>query len=197
MQAARNWYALKPQMEEMDMDTLPHERMKYTRRIYTGKVLNLRRDTAQFPSGKETVREVVEHKGAVAIAAVDDDRNIYLVQQYRYAFDDEFLELPAGKLDSEQEIPLDAAHRELREETGLRADSMEYLGYICPSVAICTEKIHIFLARGLHMGECDPDEDEFLNVITMPLDELYALAGRGGLRDAKTLCALTLLLGKL
>ena len=178
------------------MEKLPHETIKYTRRIFTGRVLNVRRDVAVFPDGKETVREIVEHNGAVAVAAIDDERNIYLVQQFRYAFGDEFIELPAGKLDTPDEIPLEAAHRELREETGLRADRMEYLGYICSSIAVCTEKIHLFLARGLHPGETDLDDGEYLNVLVMPLDELYARAGRGEIRDAKTLGVLTMLLGK-
>lgn len=178
------------------MEKLPHETIKYTRRIFTGKVINVRRDVAVFPSGHETVREIVEHNGAVAVAAIDENRNIYLVQQFRYPFNDEFIELPAGKLDTADEVPLEAAHRELREETGLRADSMEYLGYICSSIAVCTERIHLFLARGLHPGDTDPDEDEYLNLLVMPLDELYARASRGEIRDAKTLCALTMLLGK-
>ena len=179
------------------MEKLPHETIKYTRRIFTGRVINVRRDTVTFPDGTETVRDIVEANGAVAIAAIDDERNIYLVQQFRYPFGEEFIELPAGKLDKADEVPFEAAHRELREETGLRADSMEYLGNICPSIAVFTERVHLFLARGLHPGETDLDDGEYLNLLVMPLDELYARAGRGEIHDAKTLCALTMLLGKI
>lgn len=178
------------------MNNLPHEKMKYTRRIYTGKVLNLRRDVVVFPDGSESIREICEHNGAVAICAIDDERNIYIERQYRYAHDAEFLEIPAGKLDSADEIPLEAAKRELREETGLSADSIELLGVMIPSVAMYTEKIYIFLARGLHEGNQDFDDDEYIDVIKIPLDELYAMASRGELQDSKTLSALTMLLGK-
>ena len=178
------------------MEKLPHEKMISSERIFKGRVLTLRRDIAVFPNGHETVREVVEHNGAVAIAAVDENRRIYLVRQFRYPFDEEFIELPAGKLDTPDEVPLEAAHRELREETGLTADSIVQLGYICPSIAVSTEKIHLFLARGLHLGQTDPDEDEYLSVFTLPLSELYEMAKRGEIRDAKTLAILTLLLDR-
>ena len=178
------------------MPELPHEKAVSSSLIYSGRVVKLRRDEVVFPDGKEAVREIVEHNGAVAIAAIDDMRNIYLVRQYRYAHDREFLELPAGKLDYADEVPIEAAARELREETGFTADSIEYLGHIVPSVAICTEKIYIFLARRLHSGSQELDDDEFLNVIKMPLDELYRMAAEGRIQDGKTLCALTLLWGK-
>ena len=172
---------------------LPHERKTNSEMIYRGKIINLRRDDVVFPDGKKATREIVEHHGAVGIVPVDDEGFVYMVRQFRYPFGEELLEIPAGKLEEgEEQRQLEAAVRELREETGLTAETMDYLGVIYPSVAILTERIHLYLARGLTQGELELDEDEFLNVERIPFGELEDRIHRGEIRDGKTICALSL-----
>ena len=177
---------------------IPHETATKKEYVYRGKIINVRRDEVVFPNGKESTREIVEHRGAVAVAAVDEEGCIYLVRQFRYAFGEELLEIPAGKLEEGEETAhLEAAIRELREETGLTAQQVDYLGVIYPSVGMLTERIHIYLARGLTQGEMDLDEDEFLNVERIPVRELEAMVRRGEIRDAKTISALFLIQDKI
>ena len=169
---------------------IPHEKAKTVQYVYKGNIINVRRDEVVFLDGQGSLREIVEHRGAVAVAAIDDDENIYLVRQFRYAFGEELLEIPAGKLEEgETDDPLNAALRELREETGLTAEHISFCGVIYPSVGMLTEKIYIYTAHGLTKGECDPDEDEYLNVEVVPLKELDELIKKGEIRDAKTICA--------
>ncbi len=177
---------------------IPHETAIKKQYVYRGKIINVRRDEVVFPNGKESSREIVEHRGAVAVAAVDDEGCVYLVRQFRYAFGEELLEIPAGKLEEgEESTQLEAAIRELREETGLTAKTVDYLGVIYPSVGMLTERIYIYLARGLTQGEMDLDEDEYLNVERVPVGELEDMVLRGEIRDAKTICTLFLLKDKI
>ena len=154
--------------------------------IYNGAVLHVVRDEVQLPNGKRSVREVCLHNGAVAIIPILDDGTVIMERQYRYAHGRVVLEIPAGKLDSADEPPLDAARRELREETGAVADEIVYLGAIVPSPALISEVIHLYMAKGLHLGERELDEDEFLDVEHIHLDRLYEMVMKGEIEDSKT-----------
>ena len=142
------------------------------------------------PNGHPATREIVVHKGAAAVVPVFEDGTTLLVRQHRVAVDRVTLEIPAGKLDSAGEDPLDCAVRELREETGLSAQRMTLLTSLLTTPGFCTEKIAIYLAQGLSQGETHPDEDEFLGLVRIPLDEAVAMVMRGELRDSKTICGL-------
>ena len=157
--------------------------------IYSGKILRLHRDIARLSDGGEAVREVVDHPGGVCIAAVDDDRNVLFVEQYRYPMQETTVELPAGKLDWGEE-PDHAAVRELKEETGCTADSMRYVGVIYPSPGYCGEKLYLYIATGLHFGDQQLDEDEFLTVKKMPLADAAKRALANEFKDAKTMALL-------
>ncbi len=152
---------------------------------YKGVVVQLTEDLVLLPNQATTVREVVHHPGGVCIAAVDEVKNIYLVRQYRYPFQRELLELPAGKLE-EQEEPLPAAQRELSEETGLEAAVWTDLGCIYVSPGISTERLYLYLATDLRHGSAHPDPNEFLDVLKMPLPKLAKMAMQGEVQDAKT-----------
>ena len=160
-----------------------------TKRIYDGKILNLRLDSVLLPNGREAEREVIEHGGAVCIVPLEEDGTVYMVRQFRYPFNEEILEIPAGKLDS-GELASDAANRELEEEIGVKAEELSYLGEFRPSVAYLTEVIHIYLARGLHKTHQHLDEDEFLNVEKYPLDTLIQMILENQITDGKTRAAL-------
>jgi ADP-ribose pyrophosphatase len=160
-----------------------------SREVYRGKVIRVRVDEITLPQGGKATREVVEHPGAVVMAAVDEARNVYLVWQYRHPIRRELLELPAGTLEPGEE-PLAAAQRELREEVGLEAEQWSPLGFFYSSPGFANECLHVFLAQGLHPVPADPDFDEDLTVVRAPLDGL--LSRPPEITDAKTLAALML-----
>ena len=169
--------------EEYLMDLT--ERTLSSETVYQGKIVTLLVDQAELPNGMQAKREVVLHPGGVAILPLDRDGNVTLVQQYRYPFHQLLLELPAGKLDEGEDHRV-AAARELSEETGLEAGELTYLGCILASPGFCTEKLHMYLARDLSRAQSHPDDDEFLNVVTMPFEELVQKVMDGTLEDAKT-----------
>ena len=154
--------------------------------IFNGHVLHVVKDRVELPNGKPATREVCLHIGAVAVIPVTEDGCVIMERQYRYPHSRVFLEIPAGKLDSKDEIPLEAAKRELREETGAIAEKFTYLGKYIPSPAILSEVIHMYLAEGLTFGECELDEDEFLEIEKIPLDTLYSMVMNGEIEDGKT-----------
>ena len=160
--------------------------------IYNGRILDVQRWQVTCPNGNLAAREIVVHKGAAAVVPVYEDGTTLLVRQHRVAVDRVTLEIPAGKLDSANEDPLDCAVRELEEETGLKAERMTLLTSLLTTPGFCTEKIGIYLAQGLSQGDTHPDEDEFLGLVRIPLDEAIAMVMRGEIRDGKTICGLLL-----
>jgi ADP-ribose pyrophosphatase len=158
-------------------------------KIFSGKILNLRVDTVEMPDGSTATREIVEHHGAVAVAAVDAEGMIYLVRQYRKPVEEVLLEIPAGKLEIGEDA-VECAHRELLEETGLKAESLEKVFTYYTTPGFTTEAIHIFVASGLTQYEAQPDEDEFLDLVKLPLDEAYAMIRSGEIKDGKSIVAL-------
>ncbi len=157
--------------------------------VYRGKVLNLRRDEVMTVSGKPSIREIVEHGGGVALVAVTDKGKVIMERQFRKPLERVVLEIPAGKLE-DGEDPLSAAGRELAEETGYRAEKIEYLTKYYPSVGYCQEALYMYLCTGLTKGQTDLDEDEAIDIYEYSFEELYDMIDRGELEDGKTMAAL-------
>ena len=166
------------------------EKKLSSEKVFDGKLLHIEHWQVQLPDGRTALREIAQHIGAVAVVPVDDAGNVIMVYQYRPAIGRVMLEIPAGKLDAATEIPLDAAQRELREETGCSAREWIELTQLIPSPGYLTEKITIYLARGLSSGETDPDDDEFLHVEKFPLAELAQRCMSGQLQDSKTIAGI-------
>ncbi len=159
-----------------------------SKKIYDGKIIKLRVDTVELTDQKYSKREIIEHPGGVGVLVVDQEK-ILLVQQYRKAMDEMILEIPAGKLDFQEETSVCAA-RELREETGIIVESMTDLGEIYPSVGYTDEKIHLYFADQIQsQGAQELDEDESVEITWMDRGEFESRILRGEFRDAKTLCA--------
>ncbi len=166
------------------------ETMKSSEFIFDGKVVHLYRDTVILPNGSESTREFIKHVGAVAVIPLTDKGEIILVKQFRYPFGEVMTEIPAGKLDSKEEDPVEAAKRELREETGVTCEKLTFIGDLYPSVAILDEVIHMYCAEGLSYGETDPDDDEFLNVVKVPFEDAVSDVLSGKIKDSKTQTAI-------
>ena len=156
--------------------------------VFSGRLLDVRRDRIRLANGSESIREVVRHPGGVTVLPVFDDGTVLLVRQFRYPIGEALLEAPAGKLEPGEE-PEAAALRELSEETGLIPGSLTPMGAILPSPGFCDEKLSLFLARDLRQADAHPDEDELLELVRMPLSELLDQIMDGSQYDAKTVAA--------
>ncbi len=160
-------------------------------RVYEGRILNLRVDQIRTSAGVEALREIVENSGAVAMVALDADQYVTLVRQYRHAVRSLVIEVPAGKLDGDED-PLEGAQRELGEETGLQAARFELLGTYYPAPAWSTERVYLYLVTGLTPGPTHPEADEVIELLHMPLAEAIELIRSGDIIDGKTMAALLL-----
>jgi ADP-ribose pyrophosphatase len=165
------------------------ERVLESRRLYDGRILNLRVDTVAIDDAVQATREVVEHVQAVAIVPVLDDGRIVMVRQYRLPAMRELLEVPAGSLDPGED-PEAAALRELQEETGFATRRLSRLGGIWVAPGYCTEYIHIYLAEDLHESRLDADHDERIEVESITLDDALGRIDAGEIEDAKSICGL-------
>ncbi|MBQ9413875.1 MAG: NUDIX hydrolase [Clostridia bacterium] len=153
--------------------------------VFEGRIITVRNDVALLPNGQTAKREIVAHPGGVCVAALTDDDELLFVRQFRYPYGEIVTELPAGKLEKGED-PKEAGIRELKEETGATAEHVVSLGKLYPSPGYCGEIIHLYFATGLHFGEQSPDEDEFLDVLRIPLSEAVGMVMAGKLPDAKT-----------
>lgn len=166
-----------------------YEKKLSSRQVFDGVVVKLFVDEVELPDGKRSVREIVRHPGAVCVVPVTDDGKVIMVRQFRYAFGEVLLEIPAGKLEKGED-PLKAALRELEEETGTVAQRIEHMGELYTTVAIFDEKIQMYLATDLSYKNAHPDDGEFLEVEKIPLDTLVDMVMRGEIKDSKTQIAL-------
>ena len=159
--------------------------------ILQGRAFKIRRDSLKTSEGLETKLEIIEHGGSVVILPVDNEGNILFVRQYRHATGQDLLELPAGTRDGDEPYE-DCAAREIREETGMEAGSLEKIGefYLAPGYS--TEFMAVFLATGLKDNPLDPDEDEVLSVERIPVRKAFDLALSGKMPDAKSVAVLLL-----
>jgi ADP-ribose pyrophosphatase len=158
-------------------------------RVYDGRILNLRVDQVVLDGGRATTREIVEHLGAAAIVPITEDGSVVLVRQYRYAVSADLLEVPAGTLEA-GETPEECAARELEEETGYRSAQLMKVMEFFPAPGYTTEKIHVYLARGLRRTEAKTEEDEQITVEILPIATALDKVRSGEIRDAKSICAL-------
>lgn len=175
-------------MYNLNMENLIEKQIS-SKEIYRGKVFTITCDDIELFDGYKSKREVVHHNGGVVIVA-EKDKNILMVEQYRYATKEVLYELPAGKLDKKNEDILSAAKRELEEETGYLAQTWNSLGFIWTSPGFCTEKLFLFKANNLTFKGQHLDEGERLNYIEVPVNEVFEMIKKGKINDAKTICAL-------
>lgn len=157
--------------------------------VYRGSFLQVRRDVVRLPDGSRTTREYLHHPGAVAMVALTADGGVVLERQYRYPLRREFVEIPAGKLEP-GESSLDTARRELLEETGYVAAQWGRLGVVHNAIGYSDESIELWLATGLELRQPNLDKGEFLEVFTLPFDEVLAMAADGRVSDVKTIVGL-------
>lgn len=159
--------------------------------VFEGKVVRLYLDRVLLPNGVEAERELVRHWGAVGMVPLDRDGGVFLVRQYRHPAGRELLEIPAGKL-REGEDPLECARRELEEEIGYRASKWTRLTSFYTSPGFSDEILHLFLAEGLIPSQASPEEDEFLEILKVPLEEALGMVASGEIVDSKSIAGIAL-----
>jgi ADP-ribose pyrophosphatase len=158
-----------------------------TEKIFSGKIISLQVDDVELPNGKHSKRELIKHPGAVAVIAITDEGKIVMVEQYRKALERDVVEIPAGKLEKGEEPAL-CAKRELEEETGYVCKSLDWLISFYTSPGFADEIVHLYVARGLEKKEdaAPPDEDEFVTLVELTLEEALRYIEERKIYDAKT-----------
>lgn len=164
------------------------EKTIHSETVFTGRVVKVYKDDVELSDGTKSFREVVRHSGGVVILAVKDTK-ILMVKQFRYPMKEVLLELPAGKLE-QNEDPFKAAKRELEEETGYCANKWTDLGFVYTSPGYSDEKLYLYKAEDLEFTQCHPDDGEILEPLEIEINEIMKMIGNGEINDAKTLCAL-------
>lgn len=170
-----------------------------SRRVYSGKVLNLDIDTVRFPNGTEGEIEMIRHSGASAVVPFLTDPDgenpqVLLLKQYRYAAERFIYEVPAGRIDP-GEAPEACARRELREETGCECENLDHLTTIYTTPGFTDERIHLYMATGITRGAAALEHDEFVEVETVTLSDALHMIASGQIVDSKTVCALLFVAG--
>jgi ADP-ribose pyrophosphatase len=168
----------KPELDEVTLSTQP---------VFDGKIISLQVDTVRLPDGNTATREVVKHPGAVAVLALSNNKML-VVEQYRQPMQRTEVEIPAGKLDKGED-PLVAAGRELQEETGFHSGDLKLLKSFYTSPGFADEIIHLYVTTNAQPGDMSLDEDEFLEVSELTLEEAYQYMADGRIADAKTMMA--------
>ena len=153
---------------------------------FSGRLIDLYLDQVELPNGETTTREWIDHPGAVCLIPILPDGKICLIRQFRYGPGEEFIEIPAGKLDA-GEAPLNCAYRELEEETGYRTNKLTFLTNIYPAIGFSNEKMWMYLAEDLVASTNNLDKDEFLELLPTPLDEALEWVWSGKITDVKTI----------
>ncbi len=187
IESGADFIAEKPQdVEAIALDL--YETTEKVNGIFSGKVLVMHHDDVTLCNGAEAKRECVDHPGGVAVIGMTDDGLVPLVRQFRYPYKEVIFEIPAGKLEKDEE-PLEAGKREFKEEVGAVADEYFSLGELYPSPGYTNEIIRLYGATGLNFEEQKLDDDEFLQIVKMPLQELVDRVLDGEIKDAKTVAA--------
>lgn len=163
-----------------------YEQTEETQGIFSGKIISVHTDTVTLVDGTEAQREVVDHPGGVAVVGLTENNEVLMVRQFRYPYKEIIYEIPAGKLEKGEDIR-QAGIREFHEECGAEAQNFEALGEIYPTPGYCSEIIHLFYATDLTFTQQELDDDEYLDVIKMPLGECVAKIMSGEIKDAKTI----------
>ena len=166
------------------MSNLEEKKLSSTK-IFQGKLINLFLDDVKLPNGEKSTREWVEHPGAVCVIPILQTGEICLIRQYRYAPKQEFIEIPAGKLDK-GEMPLDCANRELAEEIGYVANNLTFLTKIYPAIGFSNEVMWMYLGEGLVKTKRQLDSDEFLELAPFSVEEAFRMVKSGKIMDVKT-----------
>lgn len=175
------------ELEEKRMDHLYEKTTKMTE-IFKGKVIDLQIEEVELPNGRTSTREIIKHPGAVAILPITKEGKLVLVRQYRKALDKVIVEIPAGKLEKGEE-PLASAKRELEEETGYKANELDFIVSFYTSPGFANEIIYLYITDQLEKGHSAPDEDEFLDVMEVSLEEAEEMVRNEIIHDVKTVFA--------
>ena len=165
------------------------EKKIFSEKIYQGRLLDVRKDEVRLPNGKTSTREWIKHPGAVCIIPILPDNKIALIKQYRYPVLDHMIEIPAGKLENNEE-PLKCAERELEEEIGYKAKKFTLLTHIHPAIGFANEKMWVFLAEDLEKTKSKLDQDEFVEFFPLELEDALQMIWGSKITDVKTIIGL-------
>lgn len=165
------------------------EQKKHSEKVFTGELLHVFKDEAILPDSSTGRREWIQHPGACAVVPMFGNGDCVLIQQFRYPAQQLFWEVPAGKIDFSED-PLSTAKRELKEETGFRAEQWTYIGHFYPAIGYADEIIHIYLAEELTQGAQNTDKDEFLSIYRVSFKEVLNMIDSGEINDAKTISSI-------